>query len=163
MGNDDKAKEKKAQMWEEYLREHGKPPPVPPSITIAKMALKAKSASAVDGETSGVGASSDEEVDSKSPNPDDNVDPAMAAQSFYTAGPSRRIVEYCCGIDSALGRDCNRGSCVVKRMTIKENMATKFGKECALDAVKGKTPCLSWGSIPCTWGGPRHKMNPYRF
>ena len=88
----------------------------------------------------------------------ETVDAAPAREE----GPPRRIVEFCCADDSALGRARNSGCCEVTRITRDDDATTEYGKEKTLNAVRTKKRCLLWGAILCTGGCPRHYMNPHR-
>ena len=78
----------------------------------------------------------------------------------------RRLVEYCCGPDSLLGRPSKAQSgCAVVRLTVDNDLTTESGLKCAMDAVEsapaGQYVHL-WASMPCTAGSPWQAMNLHR-
>ena len=69
---------------------------------------------------------------------------------------NRRIVEYCCGRNSLLGRPrLSADGCEVVRITADDDVTTPKGKRKVIDAIRNTSlPVLLWVSIPCTGGSP---------
>ena len=73
--------------------------------------------------------------------------------------PKRRIVEFCCGRDSRIGRRAPAG-CEVIRLTIEDDLTTDAGLEKALRAVGDlRVPTLLFGSLPCKGGSSWQFIN----
>ena len=81
----------------------------------------------------------------------------------YTPLPdacSRRLIEFCCGEDSLLGRKdakLSRG-CHCVRLTQKVDMTSDGGEEFVLPHI-GHPNTLLWCSTPCAGGCPWSKIN----
>ena len=75
----------------------------------------------------------------------------------------RRIVEFCCGADSLIGRSKYRAiGCAVYRMTIHNDLTTQAGMDAAMNAVnaaKENEYVHLWASLPCTAGSPWQNLN----
>ena len=82
--------------------------------------------------------------------------PLGPAQAIHNrAKPyNRRLVEFCCGRNSRLGRPFPWNSgCETIRLTMDEDVTTERGLNFAINAVSDTSlPVLLWISIPCTGG-----------
>ena len=80
--------------------------------------------------------------------------------------PTRRVVEFCCGRNSRMGRPHPwKKGCEVIRLTLDDDVTTDKGLERAMNSVDNKDPSfyiMLWGSIPCTGGSPRQRFNKTR-
>ena len=76
---------------------------------------------------------------------------------------NRRLVEFCCSVDSVLGhRRYVEAGCVSFRLTIQDDLTTQQGLERALEAVEGAADdeyVHLWGALPCTGGSPWQNLN----
>ena len=71
----------------------------------------------------------------------------------------RRIVEFCCGQESRIGK-LAPPDCEVIRLTIDDDLTTREGLEKAIAAVSvDGLPTLLMGSLPCVGGSPYQYMN----
>ena len=71
----------------------------------------------------------------------------------------RRIVEFCCGSDSRIGR-LAPPDCEVVRLTIDDDVSSEAGLAKALAAVSDPSiPTLLFVSLPCTGGSPYTRIN----
>jgi len=90
-----------------------------------------------------------------------------AAQEMLHYRPqyyNRRLIEFCCGRNSRLGRPFpwNDG-CDVVRLTMDDDVTTERGLARAIAAVRDSSlPVLLWASIPCTGGSPWQNLNAKR-
>ena len=84
--------------------------------------------------------------------------PAAAAQTVV----KRRIVEFCCGSNSLIGR-LAPPDCEVIRLTLEDDVLSAAGFAKALHAVSDNSiPALLFGSLPCTGGSPYQYLNWWR-
>jgi hypothetical protein len=90
------------------------------------------------------------------------ADDAAPATESEEKLPKRRIVEFCCGEDSLIGKE-NPSSegCEVVRLTVAVDVTTPKGLATALAAVS-KPNTLLWASMPCTGGSPWQRLNKSR-
>jgi len=85
--------------------------------------------------------------------------PATPADKAF---PARRIVEFCCGDDSLIGRpNPSSKGCEVVRLTERDDVTTERGLQKALEAVSHPNVLL-WASMPCTGGSPWQRLNVKR-
>ena len=92
--------------------------------------------------------------------------PSPVPRKMITPPSDRRLVEYCCGPDSLLGRTSkDQSGCAVVRLTVDNDLTTEEGLQHAMEAVKsapeGQYVHL-WASMPCTAGSPWQAMNLHR-
>ena len=70
----------------------------------------------------------------------------------------RRVIEICCGKNSALGQKTRYSeNCEVVRITIEDDFTTEKGFRKAADKIDSKT--VIFISLPCTWGCPFNEIN----
>ena len=89
-----------------------------------------------------------------------------APRAVITSPSDRKLVEYCCGPDSLLGRQTGEQSgYAVVRLTAEQDMTTLSGMEYAKKEIestpKGQYIHL-WSSMPCAAGSPWQHMNVHR-
>ena len=73
--------------------------------------------------------------------------------------PKRRIVEFCCGPNSRIGK-LAPADCEVIRLTAEDDLTTQAGLHKALTAVSNLgVPTLLFGALPCTGGSPFQRLN----
>ena len=100
---------------------------------------------------SGTSGSGDGEADT-------HVVPSAAA-GRNARSPTRRIVEFCTGFASRIGRLAPDG-CEVIRLTVEDDLTTQAGLDKALAAVSVQgIPTLLFAALPCTGGSPYVNLN----
>jgi len=71
----------------------------------------------------------------------------------------RRIVEFCCGENSRIGR-LAMPDCEVVRFTIKDDLTTEAAlAKCLAAVAEPGVPVLLFGALPCTGGSPWQNLN----
>ena len=84
---------------------------------------------------------------------------AEAMSSSLYPSPDRRIVEYCCGEESEMGKPSPQSKgCEVIRLTILNDVTSDHGHRLAMESVVHPAVLL-WASMPCTGGTPLRFIN----
>ena len=84
---------------------------------------------------------------------------------ILTVPSDRKLIEFCCGVNSRLGdTKFQLDGCIVIRLTLEHDLTTDEGMEYAMKAIRD-TPrgvyLHLWGSIPCTAGSPWQHINKH--
>ena len=90
-------------------------------------------------------------------------DNKVSAKPTKLPAVNRRIVEFCAGENSRMGRHAAKTSskCEVIRLTAKEDVTSKEGFSKAAHAVQADNVLL-WASMPCTGGSPWQQINRHK-